>query len=146
MADRTLHQPVLTIAEVDEFLRVEFPQMFVDGDVFRTEAIEPERVRMVCEPLDRHLRPGGTVSGPTLFTLADVSAYVAVLSHVGRVALALTTSLNINFLNRAEAGPISCDAVILKLGRRLVIVDCSIRDGRERTVAQATATYSIPQR
>lgn len=141
-----MHEPVMTVAEVDEFLRREFPQMWQDGEVFSVSGVEPGRVTMGCEPTDRHLRPGGTVSGPTLFTLADVTAYVAVLAHVGPVALAVTTNLNINFLHRPEPGPLACEGTILKLGKRLVIVDMLTRDAAGRTVAQATGTYSIPPR
>ena len=146
MAERSLHEPVMTADEVERFLRREFPQMYLDGDVFRIGSIEPERIRMILDPQERHLRPGGTVSGPTLFTLADVSAYVAVLSHVGEVALALTTSLNINFLRRPALGLITGEARILKLGRRLAIMDVSISDAASELVAHATATYSIPLR
>ena len=136
----------MTVAEVDRFLRAEFPQMFQDGEVFSIERIESGRIAMGCRPGERHLRPGGTVSGPTLFTIADVTAYVAVLSHVGPVALAVTTNLNINFLHRPRPGPLLCEGTILKLGKRLVVVDTVTRDERGTAVAQATGTYSVPPR
>lgn len=141
-----MHEPVMDVAEVDAFLRREFPQMWQDGEVFAVERIEPGRVCMVCRPGERHLRPGGTVSGPTLFTLADVTAYVAVLAHVGPIALAVTTNLNINFLHRPRPGPLACEGTILKLGKRLVVVDLLIHDAAELKVAQATGTYSVPPR
>ena len=141
-----MHEPVLGAEEVEAFLRLEFPQMYLDGDIYHIAAIAPGTARMRLDTIDRQLRPGGTVSGPTLFTLADVSAYVVALAHVGRKALVLTTSLNINFLRRAEPGSLFCDARILKLGRRLVVTDLQITDQREAIVAQATATYSIPDR
>lgn len=141
-----MHEPVMDAEAIEAFLRAEFPQMYQDGEVFSVDAVEPGRVTLGCRPATRHLRPGGTVSGPTLFTLADVTAYVAVLAHVGPVALAVTTSLTINFLYRPEPGPLACTGTVLKLGRRLVIVDLLIRDDAERLVAQATGTYSVPPR
>ena len=144
MGERTAHEPVMDIAAIDAFLRAEFPQMFLDGEIFTVVTVEGGRVRLRCAPTERHLRPGGTVSGPTLFTLADVTAYVAVLAHVGPVALAVTTNLNINFLHRPKPGALACDGTILKLGKRLVVVDTVTRDTAGRIVAQATGTYSIP--
>ena len=141
-----MHEPVMDARSVETFLRAEFPQMYLDGDVFSVGTIEPGSVTVGFEPTDRHLRPGGTVSGPTLFTLADVTAYIAVLAHVGPVALAVTTNLNINFLHRPTPGRLACRGTILKLGKRLVIVDCVTTDAAGRLVAQATGTYSIPPR
>ena len=141
-----MHTPQLDASEVEAFLRAEFPQMYVDGDVFRIVSIGRGTAMIELEATERQLRPGGTVSGPTLFTLADVGAYVVTLAHVGRKALALTTSLNINFLRRAEQGTLACEATILKLGRRLVICDLAIRDRADALIAHATATYSIPER
>ena len=141
-----MHEPVMTVEEIDRFLRRDFPQMWQDGEVFSVDAVDRGRVVMRCEPAERHLRPGGTVSGPTLFTLADVTAYVAVLAHVGPVALAVTTNLNINFLHRPRPGPLLCEGTLLKLGKRLVVIDTLIRDDADRVVAQATGTYSVPPR
>src|SRR5690606_40575000 len=94
---------------------------------------------------ESHLRPGGTVSGPALFALADVGGYVCVLSHAGPNALSVTTNLNINFVRKAEAGPIDVHCRILKLGRNLMVFDVDMVAGPDRqTVAHATGTYSIP--
>ena len=141
-----MHEPVLTAEEIEAFLRQEFPQMYLDGDIFHITGISRGTAQMRLDTIERQLRPGGTVSGPTLFTLADVSAYVVALAHVGAKALVLTTNLNINFLRRAEPGSLTCNARILKLGRRLVVVDLEITDKGSALVAQATATYSIPER
>ncbi len=78
---------------------------------------------------ERHLRPGGTVSGPSLFTLADIGGYVCVLSHAGPDALSVTTNLNINFMRKAEAGPIDGHCRILKLGKSLMVFDIDIVAG-----------------
>ncbi len=92
-----------------------------------------------------HLRPGGTISGPTLMTLADTAMYLAVLSRVGPEALAVTTSLNMNFLRRPQASRIVCTCRLLKLGKRLAVGDTLIHcEGQPDPVAQATVTYSIP--
>ena len=139
-------EPVMDAAALDGFLRAEFPQMFRDGDVFVIEAVGPGAARVRFEPTEHHLRPGGTVSGPSLFTLADVGAYIVTLAHVGPVALAVTTSLTINFLHRPRPGPLRCDARILKRGKRLVVTDVAIADARATLVAHATATYSVPPR
>ncbi|TCL70356.1 PaaI family thioesterase [Rhizobium sp. BK251] len=139
--------PVMTIDEVHAFLETDFPQIHTDGRVFSVTAIEPGRIAMQLDPSDRHLRPGGTISGPTLFTLADVAAYVVVLSHIGPVALAVTTSLTINFLRLPQPKMLTCTCRILKLGKRLAVIEASIyQDDPEEMVAHATATYSIPPR
>jgi uncharacterized protein (TIGR00369 family) len=92
------------------------------------------------------LRPGGTVSGPVMMAVADSASYAAILSRIGLVPLAVTTSLNINFLRKPSAeAAIVGDASILKLGKRLVV--CEVRiysEGNPEPVAHATATYAIP--
>ena len=97
---------------------------------------------------DRHLRPGGTVSGPSMFALADVAIYLAVLSRIGPVALAVTTNCSIDFMRRPAAGrDLIAQARLLKLGRALAVGDVLIRsDGSADPVARAGLTYSIPPR
>ncbi len=91
------------------------------------------------------LRPGGTISGPVLMGLADFAMFGAVLSMIGAVELAVTTSLNINFLRRPLPGDIVAEARILKLGKRLAVGEVSLhRDADEELVAHVTSTYSIP--
>ncbi len=140
-------QPVMTVEEISAFLETDFPQIHTDGRVFTVTAIAPGSATMRLDPTDRHLRPGGTVSGPSMFALADVAAYVAILAHIGPVALAVTTSLNINFLRLPKPEPIVCDCRILKLGKRLAVVNALLHQSDPETlIAQATATYSIPPR
>lgn len=140
-------QPVLTIEEVHRFLETDFPQIHTDGRVMSVTEIASGRASMRLDPLERHLRPGGTVSGPALFALADVTAYVAVIAHIGAVPLAVTTSLNINFLRLPQLKPTTCTCKILKLGKRLAVLDASIfQDNPDELVAHATVTYSIPPR
>jgi uncharacterized protein (TIGR00369 family) len=139
--------PVMDADALNRFLETDFPQIHTDGKVFDVEMVGPGMVVMRLVPNDRHLRPGGTVSGPTLFALADVAAYCVVLAHIGPVALAVTTNLNINFLRKPAPGPLSCTCRLLKLGKRLAVIDASIFDeDGDNLVAHATATYSIPPR
>ena len=140
-------QPVMTLAEIHAFLETDFPQIHTDGRVFEVVAVGDGGAAMRFDPNERHLRPGGTVSGPSMFTLADVAAYVAILAHIGPVALAVTTSLTINFLRLPKPEPMLCTCRLLKLGKRLAVVDALItQESVEGAVAQATATYSIPPR
>lgn len=140
-------QPVMTVEEIEAFLETDFPQIHTDGRVMQVLSVRPGEIDMSLEPTGRHLRPGGTVSGPAMFTLADVACYVAILAHIGPVALAVTTNLNINFLRRPEPETLTCRAHILKLGKRLAVVEATLfqRDFND-PVAHAVSTYSIPPR
>ncbi len=139
------HTPVLTLEELVTFLDAEFPELHEGGRAYHVDAIEPGAAIMRLEADRRHLRPGATVSGPSLMTLADVAAYAAILAHVGPVAMAVTTSFSVNFLRKSEPGPVICRASLLKLGKRLAVVDCNIQSG-DILIAHAVATYSIPPR
>ena len=138
--------PVMTRDAVDAFLRAEFPQMNI-GRTFVIEEVGAMSARVRLKGHERHLRPGGTISGPTMFALADVSLYVAILAQIGPVALAVTTNLNINFLSKPPAGDLVCDCRLLKLGKRLAVVETFLHaPGVGDPVAHATGTYSIPPR
>lgn len=127
------------------FIEAVFPAAGEFG--FDIEHVGMDGVRVALPIGPEHLRPGGTVSGPTLMTLADTAMYLAVLSRVGPKALAVTTSLNMNFLRRPQAERIVCECKLLKLGKRLAVGDALIRcDDRPEPVAQATLTYSLPPR
>ena len=132
----------MSAAEVAAFLKREFPQ--IDPMDLRIEKLEPGSARLRVPHHERHLRPGGTISGPTMMALADASAYVLLLGMLGPVALAVTTSLTINFLRRPEPADLVCEIRILKLGRRLAVLEAQLYAGGEEPVAHVTATYSIP--
>ncbi|MFN0084663.1 MAG: PaaI family thioesterase [Blastocatellia bacterium] len=135
--------PKMSVEELEAFMAAQFPQM--EGLPFTIERIEEGRMRLRLPYHDRHLRPGGTISGPSLMTLADSGAYLLVLSMIGPVALAVTTSLNINFLRKPAPMDILADARMLKLGVRLAIIEVSLfSEGDDNLVAHATVTYSIP--
>ena len=131
----------MNLEQAREFLAREFPQ-----NTSKIEHVAPGE-SVLRQPIDtKHLRPGGTVSGPTMMSLADCAAYVAILGKIGEVALAVTTSLNINFLRKPVADRdliARCD--LLKAGKRLVVCEIHVySDGLEEPVAHVTATYSIP--
>jgi uncharacterized protein (TIGR00369 family) len=133
----------MTAGEVNELLKSVYPQLNDKIDFYEAVDIFPGGCTVRLNADERHLRPGGTVSGPSLFTLADIGGYVCVLSHAGPDALSVTTNLNINFVRKAEAGPIDGHCRILKLGKALMVFEIDIvADGQ--TVAHATGTYSIP--
>jgi len=129
--------------ELAEFLHEVFPQ--VRGD-FAIDALSMDGVTMRLLTAERHLRPGGTVSGPSMFALADVAVYALVLSRVGRQALAVTTSCSLDFMRKPESGvDLIAKATLLKLGRLLAVGDVLIfSEGSDAPVARATMTYAIP--
>jgi uncharacterized protein (TIGR00369 family) len=93
------------------------------------------------------IRPGGTISGPTMMALADFTMYVGLLGSIGPVALAVTTNLNINFLRKPGARDLIAECRLLKLGQRLAVGEVTVRsDGQDEPVAHVTSTYSIPRR
>ncbi len=138
-------KPAMTADEINAFLKQVYPQLNDDFCDYLATDVFPGGCTVRLNANERHLRPGGTVSGPSLFTLADIGGYVCVLSHAGPDALSVTTSLNINFMRKAEAGPIDGECRILKLGKSLMVYDITMVAGPDRhVVAHATGTYSIP--
>jgi uncharacterized protein (TIGR00369 family) len=132
--------------EVEGFLAREFPQIAI-GTEFVLEDVGPFSARLRLVASEKHLRPGGTVSGPAMFALADVCLYVAILAQIGPVALAVTTNMTINFLRRPEPGDLVADCRLLKLGARLAVGEVYLHTpGHSEPVAHATGTYSIPPR
>ena len=135
----------MSVAELEAFLRVEFPQTF-GGDDVTIESADGETCLLRQRYSERMLRPGGTISGPTLMGLADCAMYVVLLSAIGPVGLAVTTNLNINFLRKGAPGQdVLAAAKLLKLGRRLAVGEVSLLSGTSPDpIAHVTATYSIP--
>lgn len=130
-------------AALEAFLAEVFPQV---AGSYRIESVAPMALELRLSVGERHLRPGGTISGPTMFELADLAMYAAVLAMVGPVALAVTTSAAIDFLRKPAAG---CDLIgrarLLKLGRRLAVGDVLIFSaGAAEPVARASLTYALP--
>jgi len=135
----------MTVSELETFLRAEFPQAFSSGDILIEEA-DGASCRLRRRYSEQMLRPGGTISGPTLMALADCAMYVVLLSAIGPVGLAVTTNLNINFLRKGSPGQdVLAAARLLKLGKRLAVGEVSLFSGASPDpIAHVTATYSIP--
>lgn len=132
-------------AGLQAFLAEAFPQVAAD---FTVEEVRPFRLRMRMHVTERNLRPGGTVSGPAMFALADVSVYLAILAMIGPEALSVTTNCAIDFMRKPAAGrDLVAEARLLKLGRALAVGDVLIwSEGAPDPVARASLTYSIPPR
>jgi uncharacterized protein (TIGR00369 family) len=135
----------MSVAELRMFLHGEFPQAFASGDI-TIESADGETCKVRQRYSDRMLRPGGTISGPTLMGLADCAMYVVLLSAIGPVGLAVTTNLNINFLRKGSPGhDILAAARLLKLGKRLAVGEVNLFSELScDPIAHVTATYSIP--
>lgn len=135
--------PQMTAAELEAFLAAQFPQM--QSLPYRVERVDDGSLLLRMFYHESQLRPGGTISGPSLMTLADTAMYFLVLAHIGPVALAVTTNLNINFLRKPQPGDVLAQANLLKLGTRLAVGDVTMfSEGDAEPVAHATVTYSIP--
>ena len=136
----------LDAAQVEALINSHFPQIHVGGRAMLIEAAGARHAQVRLKKHDRHLRPGGTVSGPTMFTLADFSVYVAVIATLGEAGIeAVTTNLNINFLARPEPRDLISQARLLRLGRRLAVGEAQLfSDGEAEPVAHAIATYALP--
>jgi uncharacterized protein (TIGR00369 family) len=138
---------VMTVDELERFLAAEFPQVFNPGSGLSIEAMWDGGCRVRQAFRELHVRPGGTISGPTMMALADFAMYVAVLGAIGPVPLAVTINLNINFLRKPAQRDLTGEARLLKLGKRLATGEVWIRsDGEDEPVAHVTSTYSIPPR
>ncbi|HYF54598.1 MAG TPA: PaaI family thioesterase [Salinarimonas sp.] len=137
--------PLMNAAEVTAFLDREFPQIHHGGRTFHVEAVGPMSARMRMDYHERHIRPGGTLSGPAMMTLADLALYVAILAQIGPVALAVTTNLGFNFMRKPAQRALIAECRLLKLGRRLAVGEVAIRSqGEDEIVCHATGTYAIP--
>ncbi|MEM8729485.1 MAG: PaaI family thioesterase [Pseudomonadota bacterium] len=134
---------VLDREALSAYLDEIFPQFANDFDITGLAAMEIS-TRMATHA--QHARPGGTISGPTIFAMADLTFYALVLSMIGRTSLAVTTNCTIDFMRKPAAeAALTADARLLKLGRVLVVGDVLIQsEGSDKIVARASLTYSIP--
>lgn len=139
--------PRLDARRIDELVNVRFPQIHAGGQTMRIEEVHhaSARVRMAADP--RHTRPGGTISGPAMFALADFSIYVAIIASLGEPGFeAVTSSLHINFLTRPAANDMIAHAKLIRLGRRTAVAEVELfSEGVPEMVAHATATYALPR-
>ena len=134
----------MSVAELQRFLEGAFPDA---PPSLVVDEVADWGVRLHLPVTAAHGRPGGTVSGPAMMSLADCAAWLAVLGQIGPVALAVTTSLHIDFLRRPALVDLHAEGRLLKLGSRLAVVDVAMRStGAHDLVAKAQVTYSIPPR
>ena len=136
-------QIVMDKAALEDFIHRDFRQV---ADDFRVEDVTPDGIIMRLLVGERHLRPGGTVSGPSMFALADVAVYLAILSRIGPKALSVTTNCSIDFIRKPAANTdMIAETRLLKLGRALAVGDVLMYSiGQDAPVARASLTYSIP--
>lgn len=135
---------LLSADELTHRLAADFPQMFI-GDGFTIEHVQHGGAQVRRAFHQDTLRPGGTVSGPTLMELADFAMYVAVLATIGWQPLAVTTNFAMNFLRKPPQRDLIAECALLKVGKRLAVGTITVRsEGEEDAVAHATTTYSIP--
>lgn len=129
--------------EVIAYLESVFPQM---ENEFVLDALSDTGLTMRLKTSQRHLRPGGTISGPSMFGLADCAVYVMVLARIGRKALAVTTGCSMDFMRKPDGSKdLIAECQLLKLGKALAVGDVMIfSEGSDKPVARATMTYSIP--
>ncbi len=134
----------MTIPDLQIFLNDVFPQVCDD---FVIEDLSKDEITVRLKVSEKHLRPGGTVSGPSMFGLADVCFYLVILSNVGPKALTVTTSCSIDFMRKPAPKDLIAKARLLKLGKSLAVGDVLLfSEGMEMPVAHANVTYSIPSK
>ena len=135
--------PSITVAEFEDLLDQGAPFTRMFG--FQVDRIDRGTARVIMPFKEEFVRPGGTISGPAIMSLADFTMYAVVLGMIGPVELAVTTNLNVNFLRRPPPGPLIADGRMMKLGKRLAVVEVNVAgedDGGP--IAHVTGTYSIP--
>lgn len=144
--DDRAEPPSAVRAEVERLIETHFPQLRAGGKLIVIESVDERSARLRMPAGDHLLRPGGTVSGPSMFLLADVAVYAALLGAKGEAALqAVTTNVTINFLSRPPPADLVATARLLKVGRRLAIGEVEIHSvADDQLVAHATATYALP--
>ena len=136
-------KPLMSKIDLEKFLEKEFPQVSNNFKILNTK---PNSLSMLMHISDEHLRPGGTVSGPTMFLLADVSFYLVTLSMIGPKSLTVTTNCSINFLRKPNISDLISETRVLKIGKTLSVGDVLIySNGIKEPVAHASLTYSIPR-
>ena len=134
---------LMTKEELNDFLEKEFPQVNKNFEILK---VSNKNFSMLMHISSEHLRPGDTVSGPTMFLLADVTFYLATLSVIGPKSLTVTTNCSINFLRKPNEKNLISEARILKLGKTLSVGDVLIySEDIDEPVAHASLTYSIPK-
>jgi uncharacterized protein (TIGR00369 family) len=142
-----MQEPALSREQLTQLLSSHFAEYLHPASGVTIEEVRRGSARVRQAFTAGMLRPGGTISGPTMMGLADFTMYVSLLSAIGWVPLAVTTQLNINFLRRPGPAELIAEGRLLKLGKRLAVGEVVMRsDGEAEPIAHATSTYSIPPR
>jgi len=133
----------LNASQVQALIRAWVP-MAEDIDL-QVEEVREGYARIRIPFQEKSIRPGGTISGPTMMAAGDTAMYAAILSTLGEVSMAVTSNLNINFLQRPDPCDLIAEGVILKLGKRMAFCEVGVRsDGSDELVAHVTGSYSLP--
>lgn len=135
----------LAVADVRRLVDQHFPALSAGERCIDIESVAARTARCRLVPAARHIRPGGTVSGPALFELADVTIYVALIGTLGAPAItAVTSNLNINFLARPAPTDVIADATLVRIGRRLAYAEVRLHSlGHPELIAHATGSYAL---
>jgi uncharacterized protein (TIGR00369 family) len=135
----------LDVARIEALIDDRFPQIHGGGRTLVIEEVGPRSARVRLKTHDRNIRPGGTVSGPAMFTLADFAVYVAIIAAMGEDGIeAVTSNMNINFLAKPEARDVTAHVRLIRVGRRTAVGEAELySDGSEDIVAHAIATYAL---
>lgn len=135
---------ILAKEQIISFLAQEFPQALEKTSIVE---ITPKGAELLYGVDQSDLRPGQTVSGPTLMLVADFALYVAILGDLGLVAMAVTTNMTINFFRKPN-GMLNIKAVckLIKVGKTLVTGEVWLYSvGDDEPVAHVIGTYAIPK-
>jgi uncharacterized protein (TIGR00369 family) len=139
--------PALAAEELTRLLSAEFPQVWGRESGLSIEEVWSGGCRLRQAFRERSLRPGATISGATIMALGDYAVYIALLATIGWEPLAVTTSLNVNFLRKPGRQDLLADCDLIKIGKRLVVGEVMIREaGEDEPIAHLTSTYSVPPR
>lgn len=131
---------MIDLDEINDFLSTEFSQIKDDYEILEFSS---DNISILNRISQKHLRPGGTVSGPTMFALADVSFYIAILANIGVQKYVVTTNCNIDFLRKPSPVNLIARPKIIKLGKSLIVGDVFIySEDNNEPVARANFTYS----
>jgi len=146
MAAHTPASKPLDVARIEALIDARFPQIHAGGRSLVVEEVGARSARVRLKHHDRYNRPGGTLSGPAMFTLADFAVYVAIIAALGEPGLeAVTTNLNINFLAKPEPRDLIASVRLIRLGRRLAVGEAElVSEGALHMSAHAIATYALP--
>jgi uncharacterized protein (TIGR00369 family) len=136
----------LDVNRIEQLIDARFPQIHAGGRTMVVEEVGFRNARLRMKANPSNTRPGGTISGPAMFTLADFSIYVAIIATLGEPGFeAVTSNLNISFLARPEPGDMTAEVELIRLGRRLAVGEVELySEAAAEMVAHATATYALP--